>query len=185
LLAGCNVLLSHLSRLDDVIVGCVVEGSNPRELAGVVGLKGNVVALRTDLSGNPTFRGLLRRVRRVTLDALDHQDLPFEELGRAITQNGSATPRIQVMFSHTRLATGQGRLPGLKIGRRPNRTEAKQWGLSFVLIETDETLTLIANFDTDRYDRATMVPMVADYRALLARAADDPDLRLSELRLVE
>jgi hypothetical protein len=59
----------------------------------------------------------------------------------------------------------------------------RRWGLSITLIERiDRALIVRASFDTDLYDWATMAAMVADYRALLARVAADPDLRLSELR---
>ncbi len=183
LLAAGKVVLSHQANLEDVIVGNVVESSSPPDLAGVMGLKGNLLVLRTDLSGDPTFRTLLRRVRRVTLDALDHQGLPFEELAKALARDGGQAPPIEVIFQHTRRARTEWSLPGLKAGRWRYMGEAKRWGLSMVLLETDDRwLAAAASFDTDRYDWVAITAMLAEYRAVLARVVENPELRLSELR---
>jgi amino acid adenylation domain-containing protein len=183
LLAACKIVLAHAAGLEDVVVGSVVEGSNPRGLGGVVGLKGNLVVLRTDLSGDPTFRELLRRVRRVTLEALDHQDLPFEELMKALTRDGGVATPIQVIIQHTRLEGIEWGLPGLVTGRWRMTRLPKAWGLTVGLTERfGRALVVKATFDTELYDWATMAAMVRDYLTLLARVAADPDLRFSALR---
>src|SRR6185369_6581783 len=80
LLAAFQVLLARYTRQDDIAVATPVAGRNRAELEGLIGFFVNTLVLRTDLSGNPTFSELLRRVREVALGAYAHQDLPFERL---------------------------------------------------------------------------------------------------------
>ena len=80
LLAAFQVLLFRYTRQDDIVVGSPIAGRNRGEVEGLIGFFVNTLVLRTDLSGNPTFVELLRRVREVALNAYDHQDLPFERL---------------------------------------------------------------------------------------------------------
>src|SRR5207237_10004921 len=80
LLAAYNVLLSRYARQDDVVVGTPVAGRDWSETEGLIGLFVNTLPLRTNLSGNPSFRQLVRQVREVTLDAYSHQELPFEKV---------------------------------------------------------------------------------------------------------
>ena len=78
LLAALKLLLARLSGENDIVIGSTVAGRNRPELDGLVGFFINALALRSDLSGNPRFVELLRRVREVCLEAYTHQDTPFE-----------------------------------------------------------------------------------------------------------
>ena len=80
LLAAFKVLLQCYTRQDDLVVGTPVANRNRLEIEGLIGFFVNALVLRTDLSGNPSFRELVRRVRKVCVDAYAHQDLPFERL---------------------------------------------------------------------------------------------------------
>ena len=80
LLTAFKVLLQCYTRQDDLVVGTPVANRNRLETEGLIGFFVNALVLRTDLAGNPTFRELLRRVRKVCVDAYVHQDLPFERL---------------------------------------------------------------------------------------------------------
>jgi len=80
LLAAFQVLLARYSGQEDIVVGAPIANRNRTEIEGVIGFFVNTLVLRTDLSGGPTFREILGRVRKVALDAYDHQDLPFEKL---------------------------------------------------------------------------------------------------------
>src|SRR5439155_9253489 len=80
LLAAFNILLGRYSGQDDIVVGTPIAGRNRSELEGLIGFFANTLPLRIDLSGNPTFRDLLRHVRETALDAYAHQDVPFDRL---------------------------------------------------------------------------------------------------------
>src|SRR2546427_15370 len=80
LLAAFKTLLHRYTGQDDILIGCPIAGRTRAELEGLIGLFANTLVFRTDLSGNPTFRELLDRVRKVTLAAHEHRDLPFEKL---------------------------------------------------------------------------------------------------------
>ena len=101
LLATLDILLSRHTGQDDIIVGSTIAGRNRPETDGLIGFFINALALRTDLSGNPTFLELLKRVREVCLDAYTHQDLPFEKVVEEINpqRDLSRNPLFQVMFN--------------------------------------------------------------------------------------
>ena len=100
LLAAFAVLLQRLSGQSDLVIGTPVAGRTRREVEPLIGFFVNTLALRLDLSGNPTVSRLLERVRCATLDALDHQDVPFQKLVQELQpeRTTSHTPIFQVMF---------------------------------------------------------------------------------------
>ena len=109
LLAAFNVLLYRYTGQDDILVGSPIAGRTRPETEPLIGFFINYLVLRTDLSGNPTFRQLLHRVRDVSLEAYAHQDLPFELLLEAMRpeRDLSRTPLFQVFFNMHNFAAGQ------------------------------------------------------------------------------
>src|SRR5918912_1350131 len=100
LLAAFQTLLFRYTSQDDIPVGTSVANHNQVETERLVGLFTNTLVLRTNLSGDPTFRELVRRIREVTLEAFAHQDLPFEKLVEELPSQRelSHSPLFQVMF---------------------------------------------------------------------------------------
>ena len=84
LLAAFQCLLYRYTQHDDVAVGSLIANRNQIEIERLIGMFANTIVLRTDLSGDPTFSEVLRRVRQVTLDAYRNQDLPIEEILQAL-----------------------------------------------------------------------------------------------------
>ena len=117
LLAAFQTLLSRYSGQEDITVGSPIAGRNQVEFEGLIGFFVNTLVMRGDLSGNPTFRELLRRVKEVTLGAYAHQDLPFEKLVEELQpeRNLSYHPLFQVMFSLENTATAPTQLGGLSL----------------------------------------------------------------------
>src|SRR5262249_41387216 len=100
LLAGYQALLHRLSGQDDILVGTPVAGRNRPEFAGLAGYFVNMLVLRADLSGRPSFRNLLGQTRQSALDALEHQDLPFSVLVERLqpARDLSRSPLFQAAF---------------------------------------------------------------------------------------
>ena len=115
LLAAFQTLLSRYSGQEDITVGSPIAGRNRMELEGLIGFFVNTLVLRGDLSGNPTFRELLRRMKEVTLGAYAHQDLPFEKLVEELQpeRNLSYHPLFQVMFTLEDMSAMPAQLGGL------------------------------------------------------------------------
>ena len=100
LLAGFQLLLSRYSGHEDIVVGSTIAGRNYAELEPIIGFFVNTMAMRTDFSGNPSCRELLARVKKVTLDAYAHQEIPFEKLVEELQpeRSPSYNPIYQVLF---------------------------------------------------------------------------------------
>src|SRR5439155_22213458 len=100
LLAGFQSVLSRYTGSEDIIVGTVLANRNRPELERLVGCFANTLVLRTNFAGDPTFRELLQRTRKSTLEAYAHQDLPFERLVEELhpARDRSYHPVFQVML---------------------------------------------------------------------------------------
>ncbi len=184
LLAGLKAVLARYSGRDDIVVGSPVAGREVPEVAPLIGLFINLVVLRTDLSGDPTFRELLGRVRTTVLDGLDNQDVPFEKLLQLIHpgRDASSAALHQVSFNLVpfgRNDTDGGRLRGV----RGNR--AALLDLELDLVDEPDGLRVVVAYRGDLFDEDTVARMMAAYRALLTAAVADPDTPLSRLPLLD
>jgi amino acid adenylation domain-containing protein len=182
-LAAFAALLGRYSGATDVVVGSPVAGRHRPESEPVVGLFVNTLALRTDLSGDPTFRDLVRRVRGVTLDAYAHQDLPFERLvdELRVERRLDRAPVFQVMFSYDAAAGAGLELPGVTVRERSAPHRTAKFDLALDVEAGAAGLAAQLEYATDLFDAATAERMGAEYARLLDRALADPDLPLSSL----
>ncbi len=137
--------------------------------------------MRTDLSGDPTFRELLGRVRDTALDAYAHQDLPFEKLveelqpKRALDHN----PLFQVVFD---LESGTSRtfnLPGLTTIPIPVQDGIAKFDLTLFMADTAKDLSATLEYNTDLFDRTTIRRMLGHFQTLLHAILANPDERIS------
>ncbi|NEO70811.1 non-ribosomal peptide synthetase, partial [Moorena sp. SIO3H5] len=117
LLAAFGTLLHRYSGQEDILIGTPIANRNRREIEPLIGFFVNTLVIRTDLSGNPCFRELLRRVRSVTLDAYAHQDVPFEKLVEQLQPERSLNynPLFQVLFNMLDFEEKELELPGVKL----------------------------------------------------------------------
>jgi amino acid adenylation domain-containing protein len=187
LLAAFSALLSRYAGQRDVVVGAPVAGRTRPETEGLIGFFVNTLALRTDLSGDPTFVELLGRVRETTLGAYDHQDIPFEKLVEELRpeRSLSRTPLFQVMLDVRTEAAGELRLPGLSMETMVVEWEAAKFDLLFDLVEgRDGILRGDIEYSTDLFEAETVRRMLGHWLTLLEGIAADPQLRLSQLRLL-
>jgi amino acid adenylation domain-containing protein len=183
LLAGFKALLFQYTGQEDVLIGTYVASHSQPELESVIGLKTNLVALRTNLSGNPTFRELLHRVRETTLEAYAHQDLLFHQLSQALQSEGRQLPNVQAIFQHVRISKAPLSFPGVTVEFLEPTAKTMPWGFSLNFMQCgDDHVVGGLSFDTDRYDPEAVRRMIPTYLALLERVAGNPDLRLADLR---
>ena len=186
LLAAFKVLLHCYTRQDDVIVGTPVANRNRLEIEGLIGFFVNALVLRTDLSGNPNFRELLRRVRKVCVDAYAHQDLPFERLVDElhIERDLSRNPLFQVMFVLQNAPLHAVELPGLSLNPVIADGGTTHFDLTLHIVDSEQGLVATAAYNTDLFDAETITRMLGHFQTLLETIEKDPDQRLSELPLL-
>ncbi|MEW2384378.1 amino acid adenylation domain-containing protein [Micromonospora sp. NPDC047707] len=178
LLAGFDVLMARLSGQRDVTVGTPIANRTSTELENLVGFFANTLALRVDLSGDPTFTEVLRRVREAAHGAYAHQDVPFEMVVDAVapTRSLSHSPLFQVRFA---LQNAPGGMPdpgpGLTLTSIDNEQCTARFDLLVDLWETGDGIEGHAEYSTDLFDAGTVAAMMSRLEALLERLVRAPD----------
>ncbi|MFJ3801631.1 condensation domain-containing protein [Streptomyces sp. NPDC090088] len=194
LLTALKVLLARWSGQRDIVVGTSTIGRNRPELWGLLGFFNNTVALRSDLSGDPGFRELLRQVRGVVLGALDHQEIPFDRVVREVAadRDPSRNPLFDVMYVHQTLppaadfggiGTGPAHdpeiiphFPGLPPG-------TAKFDLSMVVGELadEDDIVVMMEYATRLFDADTIAALCEAFLDLLHAVAKDADTRFGDL----
>ena len=207
LLAAFGALLSRYSGQSDLVIGTPIANRTRSELEGLIGFFVNTLALRLDLSGDPSFTTLLERVRIVATEAYAHQDLPFEMLVAKLApeRHLSHTPLFQVMFALENLP--EETLPeeappdkGLAAEEPPNKAPrsfdstapsviletsgAAKFDLTLAVTELDDGMTVTFEYAIDLFDSPTIRRMLGHFLVLLEGVVAEPEQRLSELPLL-
>ncbi|HEX2081437.1 MAG TPA: amino acid adenylation domain-containing protein [Longimicrobium sp.] len=188
MLTAFKALLLRYSAQTDVVVGSPIANRTRAELEGLIGFFVNMLVLRTDLSGDPTFREALKRVRRVALDAYDHQDLPFERLVEELhpERDLSFSPIFQVSFQ---LFAAPERVDAEAAPRPAGDVLGVQRGtagidLALDISESEEGIAAQFEYSTELFEAATIERMAAHFQVLLEGVAAEPEQRLSRLPLL-
>ncbi|MFL6236839.1 MAG: amino acid adenylation domain-containing protein, partial [Thermoanaerobaculia bacterium] len=188
LLAAAKVLFHRWSGQDDILVGAPIAGRRLVETEGLIGFFLNTLVLRTDLSGAPSFRELLERVRAVTLGAYSHQDVPFEALLARLPQqrDPSRTPLFQVMFNMLNLpVTGAVPLPGITLEPFAVPELPSKFDLTFYVTERpNHGLFVHLLYNADLFDVERMEGLMDQLTAVLEQAAAAPETPIEALSLV-
>lgn len=184
LLAAFNVVLSARSGQEDVPIGVPIANRTRTATEELVGTFVNTLVHRNDLSGDPTFREFLSRVRSVALGAFGHQDAPFEAVVQAVQppRDPSRPPLVQVLFNVANVPTEGALLPGVTSSLQYLPRRAAQFELSLEIGLNALQSHVGLNYSTALFDRETAERILQQYLEVLERATADPDLRLSELR---
>jgi amino acid adenylation domain-containing protein len=186
LLGAFQVLLSKYSGSEDIVVGSPIAGRTRREVEDLIGFFINTLVLRTDLSGDPSFREVLRRAREVTLGAYAHQEVPFERLVAELQPERSLshTPLFQVILTLQTAGGGLDALPGLEVSPVQAERVSAKFDLSLELTPTSHGLRGGLTYPTDLFERGTVQRMLGHLEQVLEQVAADADVRLSELELL-
>jgi natural product biosynthesis luciferase-like monooxygenase protein/amino acid adenylation domain-containing protein/non-ribosomal peptide synthase protein (TIGR01720 family) len=187
-LAGWQVLLGRWSGQDDVVVGTPVAGRTRSELEGLIGFFVNMLALRADLAGDPSWRGVLGRVREGALGAYAHQEVPFERLVEALAAGRSLahTPLFQAAFGleRSRGPDGMPSLAGVRTEPFGTGAATARFDLDLTMAEEDGVLGGVLVYRAELWEPGTIARMAAGLEATLAAMAADPERRLSQLSLL-
>jgi amino acid adenylation domain-containing protein/thioester reductase-like protein len=188
LLAAFKVLLYRYSGQEDICVGSPISGRIRQEVEGLVGFFVNTMALRSDLSGNPTFLALLQQVRQNTLSAYEYQEAPFEKVVDAVVteRDLSRSPLFQVMF----ILQNTPDVPTLRLGDMELTVEEQDhvtsvFDLNFSLKETSAGLSATIEYCTDLFYADTVARMVRHYEQLLHAIAASPVTHICALPMLD
>ena len=188
MLAAFKVLLVRYSGQTDIIVGSTTTGRTRKEEQGIIGDFVNMLALRTSLAGNPTFRELLQRVRAATTGAYAHQTTPFEKIVESLPPTRSRV--FQITFGMNSLSMPDvGVVTTRQIGPlaldmlQEYTSTSSKLDLMIFLWETPTSLSGYVEYNTDIFDRKTMETLAEDYKGLSAQIAANPDKPLADYHL--
>lgn len=186
LLAAFQLLLHHYTGEDDISVGSPIAGRSHTEVERLIGFFVNTLVLRTDLSGNPTIRELLGRVREVALGAFDHQELPFERLVEEMRPKRGAgqTPLVQVMLVFEDNPPRPITLSELSLVPLNHDSETVKFDLVLYINYTGSELSGSFAYNTDLFEPKTIKRMAEHFQSLLQGIVANPDARVGSLPCV-
>jgi Condensation domain len=183
LLGAYSIVLGQHANSEDVIVGTPVAGRRNSATEPLLGCFINTLAMRTDLSGDPTFRELMTRIRKYTLGAYDNQDVPFQRVADAIEgeRNGVRSSLIQALLVLQNFPGEPPEMAGLTVEEVPITTDETKVDITFYIIPADDYLELEIEYDSSLFDEATAREFATEFTGILGAAAEDPNRRLSEV----
>ncbi len=189
MLATFQTLLWHYTSQERVSVGTPSAGRDRVETEGLIGFFVNTLVMCTDLSGDPTFRQVMQRVKEVAWGAYAHQDVPFEKLVEDLHRARDLrwTPLFQVMFalSTTREDREAIELPGLRLSLLGGAAGVAKFDMTMWLDENSEgELAGALGYNADLFADSTMKRMSEHFQILLEAVIAKPDVRLSELQML-
>ncbi|MBW4515816.1 MAG: amino acid adenylation domain-containing protein [Timaviella obliquedivisa GSE-PSE-MK23-08B] len=196
LLAAFQTLLYRYTGQEDIAIGSPIANRHRSELEGLIGFFVNSLVMRSNLSGNPNFRTFLEQVRETTLEAYEHQDLPFEKLVEELDPDRdlSRNPLFQVAFALQNAPMQPLELPGLMLEPAPLRSGSIRFDLEVHLWESahglrslwqsPEGLSGFISYSTDLFDRDRISRLAGHFQTLLEGIVSDPDASLSDLPLL-
>ena len=185
LLAAFQTLLYRYSDQTDSVIGTDIANRTHEESEKLIGFFVNLLVLRTDLSGKPSFRALLQRVRRVILDAYAYQDLPFEKLidELRLERTTRQTPLVRALFVLQNTPMPPLELPGIVISPLNIELNTAKFDLVTFMWEEKGTLVGMLNYRTDAFDAHTIETLAIRFEALLHAIIAQPDKSIDLLNL--
>jgi len=185
LLAVFDVLLFRYTGQEDILVGTNIANRNRAAIQNVIGFFVNNLVLRTDLSGDPTFRECLTRVNATALDAFAHQDVPFELLVEELKPRRvrNQTPLFQVMFLFQKSGPLKSVVGDLEFSMLNIGAGTATYDLTMIVAEGEGFTLLDLSYNTDLFAASTINRMLQHYRNLLASIVANPDDRITTLSM--
>jgi amino acid adenylation domain-containing protein len=185
LLAAFKALLSKYSGQEHIVLGTDIANRTTAETEPMIGFFINLLPLHTDLSGDPTFRELVSRVREVALGAYAHQDIPFDKLVQDLQpeRSSSHNPIVQALFVMQNIPEQRRDLPGLERVPFPTTITRSKFDVGVFIRETADGMFQDWLYSTELFERSTILRMASHFENLLGQAVSHPDTRLSVLEM--
>jgi acyl carrier protein len=182
LLAGFEALVYHYTGQPDLVLGTDLANRTTVQTEALIGFFVNLLVLRTDVSGDPTFEGLIKRVREVTLRAYAHQDLPFDKLVEELRpeRNLTHSPLVQVLFVQQNTPRSAGSMPGIKMERFRLEVPSK-FDMAVFIGENEGQVVGRWVYNPDLFDSSTIARMATLYETLLRAVALESNIPLSRI----
>jgi alpha-ketoglutarate-dependent taurine dioxygenase len=186
LLAAFKVWLHRHIGQEDIVVGTDVANRTRAETEGLIGFFVNLLVLRINLSGNPRFREVLRRLRKTALEAYAHQELPFDKLIEVLRPERSLGqfPLVQVLFVFQNLPKQVFRIADLKLTSLEYDNGTSKFDLGVFVRQKEDDLVFSWVYKTDLFDGSTIARMSDQFATLLESIIAEPDARLNDLNMV-
>lgn len=186
LLSAFKVLLCRYTGVDDVVVGTATSYRNQPGFSGLVGMFVNSIVLRSDLSGNPRFDELLRRVRTTVTEAFAHQGATFDQVVEAVQPKRDAhqSPLFQVMFAFQNFRLPLVRLEGLEVARQKLELSGARYDLSVEIWNADDEFVCDFEFATDIWNEASIARMQSHYLRILDQCAEEATYHILDVPLL-
>ncbi|HEX7331308.1 MAG TPA: amino acid adenylation domain-containing protein [Pyrinomonadaceae bacterium] len=186
MLAAWQALLARYSGQQDILVGTSIANRNRSETEPLIGFFLNMLVLRTDLSGDPSFRELLGRVRETTLGAFAHQDVPFEKLVEELRLERvtSHPPLFQVAFGLSDTSKQPPRLSKLGYSQLELDSTPAKFDLTLDIGLVEDGMLGALVYNVDLFDAATATRMMQNLTTLLEGFVAAPDVPVSRVSLV-
>jgi amino acid adenylation domain-containing protein len=185
-LSALAALLYRYTGQMDIVIGTPIAGRRSVKSRSLLGAFVNTLVLRTDLSGGPTFRELIARARRSTHDAFAHQELPYNQLVRALNPERDATGAsiVQIMLVLQNMPHPELQIPGLTIELLDIFIGAAKYDLTLELENRAGRLTGWFDYDSDLFDRPTVARLAGHFQTILEAAVGAPDRPVDQLPLL-
>ena len=186
LLAAFNTLLYRYTGQPDIILGSPIANRNRRDIEGIIGFFTNNIVLRTVFSGDMEFNRLLEKVKKVALEAYSNQDVPFEKLVEElhVERNMSRNPLFQVLFGFQNVPVPEMGLSDINVSAMDIDGGYSRFDLSLDIRETGGELVLDFEYNTDLFERSTVIRMAGHYKQLLCSVAKNPQISLNKLEML-
>jgi amino acid adenylation domain-containing protein len=187
LLSVFNVLLQRYSGQSDICVGSPVAGRQQQEVEGLIGFFINTLALRTQIDDRASFTQLVQQLKKTTLDAYEHQDIPFEKIvgSLGVVRDMSRSPLFPVVFTLQNTPEPVSLdLHGITLARESSGYIAAQFDFGIDITESEEGLQFTIIYCSDLYKRATMERMLEHYENLLRSALSNQDAAIAGLSML-
>jgi len=188
LFAAFNVLVHHYTHQTDLVIGSPIANRTRGEIEPLIGFFVNMLALRSDLNGNPTFRDLLQRVRQTALGAYQHQELPFDKLVEALRleRDPSYAPLFQLMFALQSAPDMPEKRGDLRLSFWPSESQAAQFDVS-LFVETSDAdgFCCFVEYNTALFKAETIDRLLENYHRVLRQIVTGPGRRLADFSLLD
>lgn len=184
--AAFNVLIYRYTGREDILIGSPIAGRQQLDLESLIGFFVNTLVIRTQLQGDTPFNELLESVKKTLLEAMHHQELPFDKLVEALQPERSLshTPLFQIEFAWQNAFDMSLKLPDLDAKLYPLQSAVAKFDMTFYMQETKDCVLGLVEYNVDLFDKSTLERLIANFITLLTSIVAKPCEKIAALPLV-